>query len=182
MEDSKVSGTETKQFTTETATVQPPRTFARSLESSGENKQKCFYCGYLGHVKNECRRFLKLCLICGSAEHQISQCPDRRVLSRPGAKGNQVDNSLQRYNPIDIPAGRENSHNSRSMYNNGNRSRQESHPRQHSRPRQRSRPRHRSHSRHQSCSGEQPRREQPMPEMQRNVDPPRNHGRTRSGN
>ena len=45
----------------------------------GRNNIICFYCKKVGHVKAECRRFLKLCLVCGSSQHQISTCPERHT-------------------------------------------------------------------------------------------------------
>lgn len=46
-----------------------------------ENQDKtCHYCHKVGHIQQECRRRLGLCLVCGSPDHRISACPKRRTL------------------------------------------------------------------------------------------------------
>ena len=41
-------------------------------------KVSCFYCKRPGHIKSECWRFNRRCLACGSSDHRIANCPDRR--------------------------------------------------------------------------------------------------------
>lgn len=53
--------------------------------SSSLNEQRaCFYCNQTGHLKRDCWRFLGLCLVCGSPDHQIGECSQRRSLSSSG--------------------------------------------------------------------------------------------------
>ncbi|MFG1569941.1 retrotransposon gag family protein, partial [Staphylococcus aureus] len=39
----------------------------------------CHYCGKRGHVQKDCRRRLRICLRCGSEQHHIHNCPERRT-------------------------------------------------------------------------------------------------------
>jgi len=55
-----------------------------SRQRSTSNFQRkdiiCHHCQRPGHIKRECRRFLGSCLVCGSTDHRISECPKRRSL------------------------------------------------------------------------------------------------------
>lgn len=52
-------------------------TFNSSSPELGRQKN-CFYCNKIGHIKRNCRRYLNLCLVCGSADHRLSNCDARR--------------------------------------------------------------------------------------------------------
>ena len=41
-------------------------------------KVSCRYCNKLGHIEKDCWRRLNLCLVCGSSDHRIATCPNRR--------------------------------------------------------------------------------------------------------
>ena len=51
--------------------------FFRPSEQDRSLASQCHYCGNLGHIKSNCRRFLGQCLLCGSAEHYLRACPHR---------------------------------------------------------------------------------------------------------
>ena len=40
--------------------------------------EECHYCEKTGHFRKDCRKRLGLCLICGSENHRVSTCPNRR--------------------------------------------------------------------------------------------------------
>ncbi|MBI3334611.1 hypothetical protein HYZ97_03935 [Candidatus Pacearchaeota archaeon] len=42
----------------------------------------CLFCKKKGHIKANCWRAKGLCLVCGSSEHKIASCPNRRELRR----------------------------------------------------------------------------------------------------
>lgn len=49
-----------------------------------QNEQRtCSYCHCVGHLRGDCRRFLNLCLLCGSPDHRISGCTRRRTGPAP---------------------------------------------------------------------------------------------------
>ena len=56
----------------------------REVQSSVAGRMRCFYCRRRGHTREECRRFLGACLLCGSRDHWVTRCPDRRELRREG--------------------------------------------------------------------------------------------------
>jgi len=72
---------ENRRFSTERMgqvnRLQQHRTTSRAYES-----QSCFYCKRRGHQKKDCWRLNRLCLACGSPDHRISQCPNRRPVMR----------------------------------------------------------------------------------------------------
>ena len=41
-------------------------------------EKQCYYCHKIGHIASSCWRRLGLCLVCGSHEHRIAACPQRR--------------------------------------------------------------------------------------------------------
>ena len=47
-------------------------------ESEQYESRTCDYCNIKGHIKANCMRFNKLCFVCGSRDHRISQCPHKR--------------------------------------------------------------------------------------------------------
>lgn len=47
-----------------------------SPQASPEDKF-CSFCGRVGHDFGKCRRRLGLCLVCGSGDHRVVDCPDR---------------------------------------------------------------------------------------------------------
>ena len=51
---------------------------SKSAVGTASSNVVCFHCKKSGHIKAQCRRYLKLCLVCGSADHLISTCPQRR--------------------------------------------------------------------------------------------------------
>ena len=51
---------------------------SKSAVSAPSGNIVCFHCNKPGHFKSQCRRYLKLCLVCGSADHLIATCPQRR--------------------------------------------------------------------------------------------------------
>lgn len=74
--------------------VSVSRDAARNPGSSGD--PTCFYCDKPGHMKSQCWRFLKLCLICGSDQHFIAGCDKRRRasdLQTSTARGSASDNA-----------------------------------------------------------------------------------------
>ena len=56
----------------------PPVNRQPSPREENMQQRTCFHCHKPGHIKNQCRRLLNLCLVCGSSEHRISSCPRRR--------------------------------------------------------------------------------------------------------
>lgn len=56
-----------------------PRDAHMTREDMEYSRSKtCFHCNRIGHIKNQCRRFLNQCLACGSGDHRIATCPNRR--------------------------------------------------------------------------------------------------------
>ena len=53
--------------------------YAREMNHGArENEDTCTYCERPGHTKRVCRRFNRLCLICGSPDHFIRECSEIR--------------------------------------------------------------------------------------------------------
>ncbi len=69
---------------------------------SAGNNEACAFCGRMGHTSNECRSRLKQCFVCGSANHFLRDCPNRREhrnrpaqtrsLSQPASRVPQTTN------------------------------------------------------------------------------------------
>lgn len=69
---------------------------------SAGNNEACAFCGRMGHTSNECRSRLKQCYVCGSANHFLRDCPNRREyrnrpaqarsLSQPALRAPQTTN------------------------------------------------------------------------------------------
>ncbi|XP_027156478.1 uncharacterized protein LOC113757322, partial [Coffea eugenioides] len=59
---------------------------APSVGSTVTPQVTCGYCGKSNHSENDCWRKLGKCLLCGSTEHQIANCP----------KSSKTGGSLQR--------------------------------------------------------------------------------------
>ena len=49
----------------------------QSRNKQTDELPQCFYCEKPGHMKKDCRRFLRQCLVCASPDHRVSQCPHR---------------------------------------------------------------------------------------------------------
>jgi hypothetical protein len=63
--------------------TQVQRNFLRSPPSpTGNDSRTCHHCNIQGHIKPECWRFNGFCLVCGSNDHRVSQCPKRRSLQQ----------------------------------------------------------------------------------------------------
>lgn len=66
----------------------------KQYSSDRVQKENCTYCHKGNHLKKDCWRLLDLCLVCGSANHRISECPNRRYhgieKSVQGATSNQI--------------------------------------------------------------------------------------------
>ena len=60
------------------------------------DNRTCHYCKIKGHIKSQCWRLHGLCLVCGSNDHSIKDCPNRRTLqkskagSNPGRQGTGI--------------------------------------------------------------------------------------------
>ena len=63
----------------------------------------CSYCKRMGHHNDSCWRRQGLCLICGSADHRISHCPQRRTLpdSFKGGKSKMSSSYLDQRQGLD---------------------------------------------------------------------------------
>ena len=51
----------------------------------------CNYCEKPNHVRRDCRKRLGLCLVCGSADHRVATCPERRsgrMMETSSGRGN----------------------------------------------------------------------------------------------
>ena len=46
--------------------------------------RECEFCGITGHQKRDCRRWKNQCLVCGSDDHYVTACRDRRSRFRTG--------------------------------------------------------------------------------------------------
>ena len=70
----------------------------------------CFHCHKSGHLRENCRRLNNLCLACGSSEHHLGECPQRKnlmtsfsnVLSQPGFRSTQLP-SFKTLPDISVP-------------------------------------------------------------------------------
>ena len=67
----------------------PSRSFERTRPSprarSGGSEPRgvtCHYCRMPGHIKRECRKLHNQCFVCGSPDHRIADCPERRTSPR----------------------------------------------------------------------------------------------------
>ena len=62
------------------------RTPVRDRSSSSSRNKTCFYCKKVGHIRSECRKLKGLCLVCGSPDHKLSQCPSRKASLQSGER------------------------------------------------------------------------------------------------
>ena len=89
----------------------------RGRSESRGRQQGCFHCGGEGHIKRECRKLLNQCFVCGSSEHRIAQCPNRRTSDSIRTSTPSQENSFQphdRYGNDVLPRrGRERFRNAR---------------------------------------------------------------------
>ncbi|XP_073017826.1 uncharacterized protein [Primulina eburnea] len=57
----------------------------------GTNKQRCGYCGLANHNEDKCWRKNGKCLVCGSDQHRIQECPQKsRPLPAPTAQKRKI--------------------------------------------------------------------------------------------
>ena len=54
------------------------RTYSQAWSPPRRETQTCHYCSREGHLRRDCRRLMNQCFLCGSPNHRIAQCPDRR--------------------------------------------------------------------------------------------------------
>ena len=54
------------------------RTYSQAWSPPGREARTCHYCAREGHLRRDCRRLMNQCFLCGSPNHRIAQCPDRR--------------------------------------------------------------------------------------------------------
>lgn len=66
-----------------------------SVRRSEQAVKTCNHCQKIGHLVKDCRRRLGLCLVCGSSDHYIASCPNRRTLPLNGL-GSQQQQPQQR--------------------------------------------------------------------------------------
>lgn len=78
-----------------------------SDSDSSVETRTCRFCRKKGHIKVNCWRYRGFCLVCGSAEHRIADCPHKRELrqSRDSSSDDRNNNTVSRRSITWSPQG-----------------------------------------------------------------------------